>query len=172
MPLRISLLVTSMMLSLLFACIPVESRLDPNDRSFTIDIPSDWIHERDDEVALLAFSPPVPKYEESMEGVAVMVEILPKPLSLKRYWTLALNHFNQDYAEIVIHSEEDCMMSGLPAIKVNCSLIDDEMQLEAVIYVTVKGKKGYALMFIAPYQQFQRSRSKFESMKETFRIIE
>ena len=148
----------------------LQSTIDPNDRSFTVDIPDGWVKESDPEAALMAGSPEERSNARDVAFMGVFVEVMPVNVSLKTYSKLALEDIKENFGEFTIVDAGTTSMSDRTAMWMIITFMEQDIEIKAKVCYTVKGHKAYILCLATTPEFYPRYANLFERTIESFRI--
>jgi hypothetical protein len=151
-------------------CSGPKSYLDPDDRSFTIGVPPGWKTETDPEMALVAVSPIQGPNDIYTEALVVGVEVMPVSVSLKRYWKLSKKQLLEDNGGGYIMNEGDTALGDRPAKWMEYSVVESGIDVIGLVYVVVKDRKAYVIIFASQRNDYNYWKPKFELIAQTFRV--
>jgi hypothetical protein len=150
---------------------PEPGRYYKKEDGFSIRFPEDW--ERKENVmgtVVIALSPAQGADDAFRENVNVTVETLPSPMTLDEYFNLSMVNLGKLLTEARKPEVADARIGGEAAKRVVYQTTMGQIGVKGMLYVAVKGNRGYALTCSATPDSFDAYKARFEEIAGTFRF--
>ena len=150
---------------------PEPGRYYKKEDGFSIRFPEDW--ERKENVmgtVVIALSPAQGADDAFRENVNVTVETLPSPMTLDEYFNLSMVNLGKLLTEARRPEVADARIGGEAAKRVVYQTTMGQIGVKGMLYVAVKGNRGYALTCSATPDSFDAYKARFEEIAGTFRF--
>lgn len=172
------LLFVLMLIGLIFftlslsACSPREpGRHYITKKGFSIKTPENW--ETKEELMGMAFvtlSPQEGPADDFRENVNIIVEDLPRTLSLEEYYELSLANVRQLLTEFEEYESGQSSINGCDTKWLVYSHRMGIFNIKVLVYSLIKGRRAYVITCSAAHDQFSIYRPQFEGIAGTFRF--
>ena len=150
---------------------PEPGRYYKKQEGFSIRFPAEW--EQKENVmgtAVMALSPAEGAGDTFRENVNVTVEALPTPMDLEKYFELSLLNLKKLLDGGQPPEVSDATLGGEKAKRVIYQTTMGQIGVKGMLYVAVKGNRGYALTCSATPDSFDAFRPTFDEIVGTFRF--
>jgi len=138
---------------------------------FSIRFPAEW--EQKENVmgsVVIALSPAEGAADTFRENVNVTVESLPSPMTLDEYFNLSMANLKNLLSAGQEPEVSDTTLGGEKAKRVVYQTTMGQIDVKGMLYVAVKGNRGYALTCSATPDSFDAYKARFEEIAGTFRF--
>ena len=138
---------------------------------FSIRFPAEW--EQKENVmgtVVIALSPAQGADDAFRENVNVTVEALPTPRTLDEYCNLSMANLKSLLSAGQEPEVSDTTLGGEKAKRVVYQATMGQIGVKGVLYVAVKGDRGYAITCSATPDSFDAYKAQFERIVGTFRF--
>lgn len=145
---------------------------DP-DLGFSIEFPYGWMVQaiKDNrDTATIGVAGLSPLDTQPLMAVAVGVDNLPPGIGLEMYCEVFLGVIKARYEGYREFERTRARLAGLPARRVVFSYRQEQVDLKAICYITVKADKGYSLTCLTALEDFDRAVPVFEGIISSFRL--
>jgi len=141
------------------------------EKGFSIKLPNEWEKKENFMGAVIgALRPQVTSTEQFRESVNVMVDELPKAMTLEDYNQFNLSDMRKYMNEFKINESGQITINTNNANWFVYSFRGDRLRLKALCYILVKNRRGYAITFAATPETFSKYRRIFEEIAESFKF--
>jgi len=150
---------------------PEPGRYYKKQEGFSIRFPAEW--EQKENVmgtVVIALSPAEGADDPFRENVNVVVEALPSPMTLDEYFNLSRVNLGKLLTEARQPEIADARIGGEAAKRVVYQTTMGQIGVKGMLYVAVKGNRGYALTCSATPDSFDAYKARFEKIAGTFRF--
>jgi len=150
---------------------PEPGRYYKKAEGFSIRFPAEW--EQKENVmgtVVIALSPAEGADDPFRENVNVVVEALPSPMTLDEYFNLSRVNLGKLLTEARQPEIADARIGGEAAKRVVYQTTMGQIGVKGMLYVAVKGNRGYALTCSATPDSFDAYKARFEKIAGTFRF--
>ena len=150
---------------------PEPGRYYKKQEGFSIRFPAEW--EQKENVmgtVVIALSPTEGADDPFRENVNVTVETLPSPMDLDEYFNLSMTNLKKLLTETRQPEVTDTTLGGEKAKRVVYQTTMGQIGVKGMLYVVVKGNRGYALTCSAAPDSFDAYKARFEEIVGTFRF--
>lgn len=153
-------------------CAPKEpDRYYNKDEGFSIKLPNEWEKKEGFMgTTIVTWSPQESSADQFRENVNVAVEELPKALSLEEYFQLSLANLSKLMTDFQEHEKGQLSIDNNDAKWLIYSHRMGTVKLKVLVYMLVKGRRGYAIVCSAAPEQFLKYRDKFEEIVQSFKF--
>jgi hypothetical protein len=120
--------------------------------------------------AVIALSPREGATDEFRENVNVVVEELPSGMALEGYIEASLSNMRKlatDYNQV---EDGRTTIDGVDASRLVYTHRMGQLDLQCLLYIIVKGRRGYNVTCSALQDTFETHRGRFEEIVATFRF--
>ena len=138
---------------------------------FSLVIPEDW--EKQEKVmgcALIALSPLEGQGDQFRENVTVVVEELPRKLSLDDYVGLSRQNLEKLMTDFEVEEEADVEIGGIAAKQLVYAHRMGQINPKVLQYVLVEGKKGLALTCTATPESYDKYLEQFQTIVKSLQL--
>jgi len=150
---------------------PEPGRYYKKQDGFSIRFPAEW--EQKENVmgaAVIALSPAEGADDTFRENVNVVVEALPTPMDLERYFDPSMAILKNPLSAGQEPEVSDVALGGEAAKRVVYRMTMGQVAVKSLLYVAVKGRRGYAITCSATPDSFDAYQARFEEIAGTFRF--
>ncbi|MGB2754571.1 MAG: hypothetical protein WBD75_10330 [Phycisphaerae bacterium] len=150
---------------------PEPGRYYKKAEGFSIRFPAEW--EQKENVmgsVVIALSPAEGADDAFRENVNVVVEALPSPMTLDEYFNLSMANLRKLLTEARQPEIADARIGGEAAKQVVYQTTMGQIRVKSMLYVAVKGQRGYAVTCSATPDSFDAYKARFEEIAGTFRF--
>lgn len=173
---RKSLCVAALALAALAITVASCKRSEPGryvnrEKAFSIIVPAEWdIEERKMNTDVIAVSPGESAEDTFRENFNVLVESLPKEMTLDEYYMKGMPIFKEFAKEFIQHAGG---FEEIDGEKFRYDVVSHKMgplRIKVLQYLYVKGKKGYLITFSAADDKFSNYEPMFREVAKGFRF--
>lgn len=138
--------------------------------------PSNWDKQQNtsrfsssNDVNLVTFSPPFKNTSDIVGKLVVQVDNISdvKPITLAEYANDTVSDLRQDFKVI----ESNATLAGNPAYKVVYSGIEANVDLQAMMVMTIKGDRAYIVSYTAEPEKYSYYLPTIQKMIDSFEIL-
>jgi hypothetical protein len=167
-----ALLALACMVALGTACKKSDrDRYVSRDKGFSVKVPSGWdIEERKMNTDLIAVSPEESLEDTFRENFNVLVEILPREMTMDEYYKKGMPIFKEFAKEFIQHSDG---FEEIDGAKFRYDVVSHRMgplRIKVLQYLFVKEKKGYLITFSAADDKYNLYEGMFKEVAKGFRF--
>ncbi len=157
----------------LSACSPSQEpgRFYDEGKRFSIKFPQDWETKKGGMgTVVMAFSPQEGPADGFRENVNVVVEELPRAISLQEYTELSLVNMRKLLTDFQMQESGDTSIGPNSAKWYIYSHRSGSVKATVLQYFLVKDRRAYVISTAAEPGQFSRYKPRFEEIAQTFRV--
>ena len=141
------------------------------EKGFSIVVPAEWdIEEKKMNTDMIAVSPGESAEDTFRENFNVLVESLPKEMTLDEYYMKGMPLFKEFAREFIQHAGG---FEEIDGEKFRYDIVSHKMgplRIKVLQYLYVKGKKGYLITFSAADDKFGNYEPMFKEVAKGFRF--
>ena len=150
---------------------PEPGRYYKKEDGFSIRFPAEW--EQKENVmgtVVIALSPAEGQADAFRENVNVVVEALPTPMTLDEYFNRSRVSLKKLISAGQKPEVSDATLGGEKAKRVVYQTTMGQTGVKGILYIAVKGTRGYAVTCSAAPDAFDAYKARFEEIAGTFRF--
>jgi len=141
------------------------------EEKFSIILPASWTPRPGEGMEGIFFCPVEQQSEDFAENLVVSVDTFSRRTSLEDYVNACEQAFRQGkklraYRKV---SGSDFAMDNVKGRRLVCTYSVDGQEVQAALYITVKGTRGYVVIGTATPESFSKFEATFDECARTFR---